>query len=188
MPSSASSLDPDRYSNAQSWHLARTNDETRLTDMEFSIMAASAAFERYVVQMSRLVGGPEIGFNESVILHVVRMHERAKDASTIARYLNRDDLPNVQYALRKLVALGYIEKEKAGSATVFAVTTAGRQWTDRYAALREKLLLSQMQTTDMFGQATLATTANVIGIIGGMYDAATRAGGILNPSTLFDSD
>lgn len=178
-------LDPERFSSSQEWHLARSKAETELTNFELALMFAYAAFERYVVQTCRLVGGPELGFNEAVILHVVRMHDRPKDAATVARLLNRDDLPNVQYALRKLLSFGLIERVKVGQTAVFQPTEIGLEWTDRYAALRRQVLSEIFANNSYAGDST-ASLARAISVKAGLFDAAARASAVLNPSNLFD--
>lgn len=180
-------LDPDRFSSSQAWHLARSEDEVRLTDFEFALMAATAGFERYAVQTARLVGGPELGYSEVVIIHVVRMHDTPKDAATIARLLNRDDLPNVQYALRKLVSTGLVEKSKQGTTTVFSTTAEGVRWTDRYAALRTKILLGIVTAEHAFSGG-LGRATRAMSVLAGIFDSSARAAALLNPATLFDED
>ena len=50
----------------------------------------------------------DIKFAEHMILHIIRMHNRPKNSITIARMMNRDDLANLQYSLRKLEAAGLV--------------------------------------------------------------------------------
>ncbi len=172
------------YATSREWHLARSPEETEITNFEFALMAASSAFERYVIQTSRLVGEPELGFNEVVIMHVVRMQDRPKDATTIARFLNRDDLPNVQYALRKMVSIGLITKTKSGTSTVFEATEEGVRWTERYSALRVKVLMDLMMSDEGFLNR-LQSATRALSMLAGMYDASSRTAASLNPNTLF---
>ncbi len=176
-------LDANRFSSSQAWHLAEGPEAIQLTDFEFAMLAVHAAFERYAVQTARLCGGPELNFTEVLIIHVVRMHDRPKDAATIARLLNRDDLPNVQYALRKLVTSGLVEKSKLGTATVFSTSDEGVRWTDRYAALRSKVMLEFLGAEDLFaGRLEVATRSAAV--LAGMFDSSSRAAALLNPVAL----
>lgn len=172
------------YEVARAWHLAKDTRGELTTSFEFALMQVFEAYERWVVQAARLVGNPDINYPEVVILHVVRMQERAKDAATIAKLVNRDDLPNVLYTLRKLVSLGLAEKVKVGSGTYFQATERGRMETDRYAALRSDLLLKSMaQVTDI--DSKLETVNSLLKVMTGLYDGAARETAVINPVALF---
>ena len=60
------------------------------------------AFARWIAAASAVVMEGDIKFSEYVILQVIRMQDRPKNSTTIARMINRDDIPNIQYSLRKL--------------------------------------------------------------------------------------
>jgi predicted MarR family transcription regulator len=174
----------DAYEVARTWHLAVTPRDERVTAFEFAMMQVNEAYQRWVVQAQRLVGQSDITFNEIVVLHVVRMQERAKDAATIAKLVNRDDLPNVLYNLRKLVSIGLVEKVKIGSSTLFQVTDLGLVGTDRYAALRQRVLLEDAdQVTNVDDK--LDQAIRLLHTMTGLYDSAARETAVLNPATMF---
>lgn len=177
---------PD-FDGARSWHLAEDSHDATVTDFEFALMQVYEAFQRYCVALARLVGNPEITFNEVVVLHVVRMQERPKDAATIAKLVNRDDLPNVLYNLRKLVSLGLVEKTKNGSATLFEVTEQGRLETQRYAELRNQVLLEAFSRTPNMGER-VAEVNWTLNMMTGLYDGAAREVASINPTALFPEE
>lgn len=172
------------YENARAWHLANNADDELATTFEFALMQVFEAYQRWVVQGQRLVGYPEINYNEVVVLHVVRMQERAKDAATIAKLVNRDDLPNVLYNLRKLVAVGLVRKIRVGSGTYFEITEQGRIETDRYADLRRDLLVSNMKEISHLREKLRAGT-DLLHSMTGAYDTAARMTATMNPAALF---
>jgi predicted MarR family transcription regulator len=181
-------LDPARYVGARSWHLAATRRDEVFTSFEFGLLQTVAAFERWSVQATRLSGGSDsLSFSEVVLLHMVRMHDRSKDAATLAKLVNRDDLPNVLYSLRKLANLGLIEKTKVGSATFFQVTEQGRVETERYAELRQAILLSSVDSVANM-EENLAFVTTILSIVTGFYESAARECASLNPETLFGSE
>jgi len=181
-------LDPSKYVGARSWHLAETERDAVFTSFEFAVLQTVAAFERWSVQAARLSGDSDaLNFSEVVLLHMVRMHDRSKDAATLAKLVNRDDLPNVLYSLRKLANLGLIEKTKVGSATFFQVTDKGRIETERYAELRQAILLSSVDSVANM-EENLAFVTTVLNIVTGFYESAARECASLNPETLFGSD
>ncbi len=177
---------PD-FDSAKAWHLAEDVRDSAVTDFEFALMQVYEAYQRYAVALARLVGHSELNFNEVVVLHVVRMQERAKDAATIAQLANREDLPNVLYNLRKLVSLGLVEKTKSGAATLFQVTEQGRVETQRYADLRSQVLLDAFaRTPNMIDR--MAEVEWTLDLMTGMYDSAVREIASINPDALFAKD
>lgn len=130
------------------------------------------------------MGCSEINYNETVVLHVVRMQERPKDASTIAKLVNREDLPNVLYNLRKLVSIGLVRKVKIGPSTYFEITEQGRIETDRYAELRRDLLVTSFQQVANLREK-FKTATDLVHSLTGCYDTAARETAVMNPLTLF---
>jgi len=175
------------FDKAKSWHLSEDSDDAAVTDFEFALMQVYEAYQRYAVALARLVGESELNFNEVVVLHVVRMQERAKDAATIAQLINREDLPNVLYNLRKLVSLGLVEKVKNGTGTLFKVTDRGWRETQRYADLRNQVLLDAFSRTPNMVQR-MADVEWTLDLMAGMYDAAAREVASINPDVLFVED
>lgn len=172
------------YENARTWHLASNADDELATSFEFALMQVFEAYQRWVPQAQRLVGYPEINYNETVVLHVVRMQERPKDAATIAKLVNRDDLPNVLYNLRKLVSIGLVQKVRLGSGQYFEITEQGRIETERFAELRRDLLVSNMKQIAHIREKLQAAT-DLMHSITGCYDTAARETATMNPAALF---
>lgn len=172
------------YEAARSWHLADSDRAERMTGFEFALMQVNEAYQRWVTQAARLAGHPDITFNEVVVLHVVRMQERAKDAATIAKLVHRDDLPNVLYNLRKLVGLGLVEKVKVGASTLFRVTERGRLESNRYADMRRALLLDSMDEIANL-DTKLDTLVPLMHVMTGLYDGASREVVAIDPKTAF---
>jgi predicted MarR family transcription regulator len=175
------------YEAARAWHLAKSERDELVTTFEFALMQVFEAYQRWCVQGARLVGHSDIAYNEVVVLHVVRMQERAKDAATIAKLVNRDDLPNVLYNLRKLVSLGLVRKVKIGSGTFFEVTDQGRIETERYAELRRDLLLGGMDEVGNLHEK-LRSMIGLLHVMTGLYDTAARGAAVINPLALFPDD
>lgn len=184
---SASGVGNNDYEAARAWHLAESQRDELVTAFEFTLMQTMEAYQRWCVQGAHLVGNKEITYNEVVVLHVVRMQERAKDAATIAKLVNRDDLPNVLYNLRKLVSLGLVEKVKIGSGTYFQVTELGRIETTRYADLRRNVLLDGLDQIANFDEK-LNSVIRLMQVMTGIYDSAARETAVINPAALFPED
>ena len=102
------------------------------------------------------------------------MREVPKGVSELARFLNRDDVSNIQYSLRKLQSEGLIEKtsSKKSRRASYQVTRKGRKVTDEFARLRSQLLIAAVPgLTDWEEQ--VATTRRVLGLMQSIYENAS---------------
>lgn len=155
------------------WHLARNEHEIDLTELEFALMRVGEALSRWESECFAASSGILAGGSEIALLHVIRLHERAKPLKELARLTNRDDVPNLQYALRKLNKLGLIRQAGGRSNAVYSVTDRGRQITDRYAQIRAELLIeftrSVTGANERFRQAT-----QTLNLLTGIYEQAAR--------------
>src|SRR5215813_1601189 len=156
------------------WHLATDDFEVGLTELEFAIFRVSAAFERWQGDCLGCCHGQPFSGTDTALLHVIRMHERPKSISELARLLKRDDLANLQYGTRKLLKAGLIEKSRqAGSKkdVNYQVSALGRDVTDRYARFRKELLISM--TRDTAGNVDFESLARTLNMMAAMYDQAS---------------
>ena len=94
-----------------SWHLARTETERRLSDFEFRLERLAQAYYRWKAACLAAVCDVPLTGDDVAVLNVVRMGDEPKRLSEIGQLLNRVDVPNLQYATRKLVKAGLIETE-----------------------------------------------------------------------------
>lgn len=171
---------------ARRWHLSQDSDSQDLVGAEFGILRLMAAFERAAVNLFKLVSDFDASFSEIVLLHVVRTHDRPKDAATIAQLVNRTDHPNVLYSLRKLTSAHLIKKSRSGALTTFEVTEKGRRVTDRYAAVRRQLLLADFDRYQN-SREDLASVTQTLRLMASVYEAETRTMATVDPNLIFGS-
>jgi predicted MarR family transcription regulator len=159
----------------RAWHLARSPHEAISTDFEWSILRFQQAFERWITQLADITGLAELSYIEIIVIHVIRMQDRPKTAASIARQLNRDDIPNIQYCLRKLVKMGLCQKitESGSKITAYEVTEKGKQLTNSYAEVRREILTEQTKNIDRVDEK-LREATKVISLLTGLYDEAGR--------------
>jgi predicted MarR family transcription regulator len=160
----------------QNWHLAGSNTEVLVTEFEWGLIRLHEAFARWVSTASSLLIDEDIKFAEHMILHIIRMHNRPKNSITIARMMNRDDVANLQYSLRKLEAAGLINKskDKTGKSFSYVVTERGKQITDGYAAIRSDLLIRALSTiSDVDGR--MAEMTKMVSVLTGIYEEMARS-------------
>jgi predicted MarR family transcription regulator len=95
--------------------------------------------------------------------------------SEIGQLLNRVDVPNLQYATRKLVRAGLIETEGNSSRkeTRYRAAATGYAITEAYATLRGETLPPMLEAVE--GWAAKSETASVhLDLISGLYAQAAQ--------------
>ncbi|MDO6724933.1 winged helix DNA-binding protein [Celeribacter halophilus] len=156
------------------WHLAGDNPAVATTEMEFALMRTFESFGRWQSECLVAVSGITLSGPENALLHVIRMNDRAKSAKELARLLNRDDIPNIQYSLRKMIADGFVEKQGSSRTGVtYEATDLGCEVTDRYSEIRRKLLVEEIQSLPEFVER-LQSAARTLTILSGIYEEASR--------------
>lgn len=159
------------------WHLSGSDHEVALTEIEFAIFRIFSAFTRWMDDLTACCqdeAEPPCSGIDFSLLNVIRMHDRPKGISEIGRLLNRDDMSNMQYSMRKLIKFGFIEKvgakgQKKGA--TYTATEKGIDATDRYATFRRELLLPLTQSISESDQR-MGQVTNMLTLLSGIYDQA----------------
>jgi predicted MarR family transcription regulator len=166
---------PDVAERPGSWHLARTETERRLSDFEFGLERLTQAYYRWKAACLAAVCDAPLTGDDVAVLNVVRMGDEPKRLSEIGQLLNRVDVPNLQYATRKLVRSGLIETEGSSSRkeTRYRATATGRSVTEAYAALRAATLPPMLEALDGWA-AKSETTSIHLDLISSLYAQAAQ--------------
>ena len=156
------------------WHLAQSPAEVDLTELEFSLMRAFEGFGRWQSECLGSVCDLAATGPENALLHIIRMNDRPKTIKDLARLTNRDDVPNIQYSLRKLLGAGLILRKGSGrSGVTYEVTDEGLRVTEDYGALRRRLLMAALENLPgMAGRLTEAT--RTLNLLSGIYEEVAR--------------
>lgn len=158
----------------RSWHLARTPVEVDVAELEYALMRAYEAFGRWQAECLACVSELAASGPENAMLHIIRMHDRPKTIKDLARLSNRDDVPNMQYSLRKLLGAGLIERQGSGrSGVTYSVTEKGRAVTDHYADVRGALLIKAVQHVPDLG-LRLREATDTLELLTGIYEQVAR--------------
>jgi predicted MarR family transcription regulator len=158
-----------------SWHLARTETERRLSDFEFGLERLAQAYYRWKAACLAAVCDVPLTGDDVAVLNVVRMGDEPKRLSEIGQLLNRVDVPNLQYATRKLVRSGLIETEGGSSRkeTRYRATAKGHSVTEAYAALRAATLPPMLDALDGWAERS-ETTRIQLDLISSLYAQAAQ--------------
>ncbi len=156
------------------WHLAASAVEVDTTELEFALMRTFEGFGRWQSECLASVCELAATGPENALLHIIRMNERPKTIKDLARLTNRDDVPNIQYSLRKLIGAGLVLRRGAGrSGVTYEVTETGRQVTEDYGALRRRLLIQAVGNVPGFADR-LAEATRTLNLLSGIYEEIAR--------------
>jgi predicted MarR family transcription regulator len=170
-------------SRYRGWHLGKTPQEAHITELEFTIMRFREAFEHWVLQASRTISAIELNLSELNILHTLRAQPRPTGVSSIARMLNRDDIPNIQYTLRKLIKLGLVkpQKDNRSKSVNYAATDYAIRMTDEYGELKRELLVRELE--DITDLDTKIQAANrTLTMLTALYEELARVVATYSPA------
>jgi len=164
----------DKLNN--NWHLAKDHEENVVTEFELQLWRVHFAFLHWQEKCEKNISGMDLTAHELAILHIIRMKDKPKTVTDIARLLNRNDIHTIRYSIAKLLKIGFIEKVKAtkeGSKNYsFQITAIGIKNTDEYAKMRKAILVK------MFNQEPNLNLDNIVKSfikIKSIYDEAERA-------------
>lgn len=151
-----------------------SDSSVELSELEYGLIMAGNAFNRWMVRCMSAAGEKDMTAVEVSLLHHVSHRERKKKLADICFVLNIEDTHVATYALKKLIARGYVESEKIGKEVFFSVTPAGRDLCLKYREVREHCLIETLKdsgvTNEQIGEA-----AQLLRHASGLYDTAARA-------------
>lgn len=154
------------------WHLGQSTDELAVADFEYALMRSIESFNIWQQECLAAVAGIKMSATDNVVLHITRMNDRPKSVTELSHLMNRNDLSNLKYSIRKMVSAGLLEKVSEGGKRKgmrYQATEAGKKLTEDYARLRREQLLPVLQSisgvSDKLDQAT-----QTLNLVSGIYD------------------
>jgi predicted MarR family transcription regulator len=154
-------------------HLA-AGGSPALSEVEFGLILAGHAFNRWMVRCMAASGFEGLSPVEVLILHNVQHRDRPKRLADICLVLDIEDTHVVTYALKKLEAQGLVATGRSGKEKLIRSTEKGRAACARYAAVRERLLVRAFKGSG-FSEDTLSELGGLLRALSGYYDQAARA-------------
>jgi predicted MarR family transcription regulator len=145
-----------------------------LSEVEFGLILAGHAFDRWTVRCMAAAGVPDLSAVEVLVLHIVRHRDRPKKLADICLVLGIEDTHVVSYAIKKLALAGLVTSKKAGKEKLVAATKAGADACQRYHEIRERLLVKPVKATGL-PDPTLSELGGLLRALSGHYDQAARS-------------
>ncbi len=156
------------------WHLGQAEEELITADFEYALMRCIESFNGWQQECLAAVAGRKVSATDNVVLHVTRMNDRPKSVTELAKLMNRSDLSNLKYSIRKLVDEGLLEKVSEGGKRKgmrYRATEAGVTLTEAYASLRREQLMPQIKAISDNAEL-LEGARQTLNLLSGIYDQA----------------
>lgn len=145
-----------------------------LSELEFGMILAGHAFERWMVRCITAAGEPGLTAIDVLVLHSVNHRGRPKRLSDLCMVLGIEDTHVVIYAIKKLEKRGLVKSTRAGKEKLIGASEKGVEICVRYRAIREALLVESVKGLGLDSKAT-STVAATLRALSGHYDQAARA-------------
>lgn len=148
-------------------------DERAWAEFEYALWQLGGAFARWQKECLASVSELNLSGTEAAILHAVHMNGVPKGVMEISRLLHREDLPNLQYGLKKLQKIGVVAKLGASRKTmIYEVTDKGREVVEAFLDQRRDTLLALLEhVADLPGELRYMTTR--AHLLTGIYDQSS---------------
>ena len=94
-----------------------------MAELEYALIRCFEAFGHWQAECLASVVDFAASGPENALLHMIRMNDRPKSVTDLAHMANREDIPNIQYSLRKLIKGGLVVRSGSGRSGVTYETT-----------------------------------------------------------------
>lgn len=154
------------------WHLGQSDDELAVADFEYALMRSVESFNIWQQECLAAVAGIKMSATDNVVLHITRMNDRPKSVTELSHLMNRNDLSNLKYSIRKMVDAGLLEKVSDGGKRKgmrYQATEAGKKLTEDYSRLRREQLMPVLATITGC-EEKLNEATRTLNLVSGIYD------------------
>lgn len=145
------------------------------SEFEYGLIVAGNAFNRWIVRCMTAAGLADLSALEVMLLHSVNHRARDKSLADIGFVLNIEDTHIVNYALKKLLRLGLVERGKRGKEVTYRTSTQGKDAVQRYRVIREDCLIRSLEVLGTVDHKQIGEAASLLRALSGLYDQAARA-------------
>jgi predicted MarR family transcription regulator len=145
-----------------------------LSEFEFGLIICWNAYSRWAVRCMAAAGLPDLAITDVNVLHHVNHRSRKKKLADLCLIQNVEDTHVISYSLKKLIALGVVESERAGKEVLYSITPEGRAVVVRYREIRERCLIEGLGP-DTGLNPEIGEVARLLRRLSGHYDQAARA-------------
>jgi predicted MarR family transcription regulator len=170
-----SKLHFERQIDARDRYMTSTKLSAALTRLELAINRVIEGLTRWSLEGHQHIIMRGLSYSDLLLLHSIRMRGGSAGMMDLLTFLNRHDLSNLQYSLKKLERFGLIEKTAGvGRREVsYQPCAAAHEVMGQYASVRNACLVSLLSELDEFDGA-MNKAAAVLERLVGLYEQATQ--------------
>ena len=154
-------------------HLAN-GEMPALSELEFGMILAGHAFERWMVHCMTAAGEPGLTPIDVLVLHSANHRSRPKRLADLCIVLGIEDTHVVGYAVKKLEKRGLLKSQRVGKEKMIGTTPKGVEVCMRYRSVREAVLVESVKGLGLDPHA-VSSVAATLRALSGHYDQAARA-------------
>lgn len=155
-------------------HLA-AGQAAELSQLEYALINAGNAFERWMVHCMAAAGVPNLSPLDVMVLHHTNHRGREKTLSSICLVLNIEDSHLVNYSLKKLRKLELVDTRRRGKESVYSTSEQGKELCKHYGEVRETCLLDTLTALGGTSMEDISEVARRLRALSGVYDQAARS-------------
>lgn len=152
-----------------------SEEAAELSEYEYGLIVAANAFNRWISRCMAACGGGEMSPLEVLVLHAVNHRARDKRLADICFTLNVEDSHTVNYALKKLLAAGLVQRQKRGKEQFYSTSPAGQKACADYRDVREACLIGSFGALGGIDPQEIGEAAKALRALSGLYDQAARS-------------
>lgn len=153
-----------------------TAEEVALFEFQHAALCYIEAFQRHVArQLIAITGDTSLSAQDCIILHAIRLGQRPKSITDVQHFLNRRDVANVQYSVKKLIKAGLVQKaaRDAGRGTSYRLTAEGERVSEIYIGNRKRLVRDVLHGRSGFQEEADVATRLLMWLTG-IFDHLSR--------------
>lgn len=177
----------DKKQPSLTWHLAPTESDLAIINFEFLFWRTYYSWIRWQEDCQKCIANDGLTSHEVALLHLIGMNNSAKTVYELARLINRDDMPNIQYGIKKLIELGYAEKvdikAEHKKTIAYQLTNKGKENVEAFTMAREHTVTKTIAAYNVT-QSQLEEAAKTLSLMKGVYDEASRLTASFSSSSL----
>lgn len=141
----------DEPSDDATWHLGKTELEIKVSEFEFLLWRLVYSFFKWQEDCQGCISNDDLSADEITLVHLVGMRDKPKTIYEMTRLINRDDMHNIQYSIKKLLKIGLLRKSKKAvkKAIAYELTEKGTKFAEAYGDMRRSLLIKLCENKEI---------------------------------------
>jgi predicted MarR family transcription regulator len=145
-----------------------------LAGVGLSVVTYYQALKRWVLRCGQAAGGGRLSYTDWMALILLYYRDEPIRSTEMASVFNIDDLHVMNYANKRLVQFGLLQKSRQGKEVFFSLTEEGFDLCRKYHEHSDNYLM-KLAVTDIFKDLDFRATVDNLDSLISLYEQASRA-------------